>query len=152
MNHWLLMFRPDTYEKVKQHGLIGVTSNHAKRILDIREGDRFVAYVSRKQLIDGYGVFTSTAFADTTPVFGVSEIYPYRARVRFERSGAEKDARVLLWGLAEFANGEPKTSPANMLLCRGGFMRITPEDYETLCAAIVADAQCCRWSGSASIR
>jgi hypothetical protein len=136
VNHWVLMFRPETYEKVKEHGLIGVNSNQHKRIEAIAPGDKFVAYISRTRLVDGCGEFTSSAFLDVTPVFGVSEIYPYRARVRFDKVGANKDGKDALWGLSEFATGAPKTSPANMLFCRGGFMKITAEDYEYLCRVL----------------
>jgi hypothetical protein len=132
MNHWILMFRPETYEKVKEHGLIGVNSNQYKRIEAIASGDKFVAYVSRLGLLDGRGTFTSSAFLDVTPVFGKTEIYPYRARVHFELTGAKKEGREMLWGISEFANGGLKTSPANMLFCRGGFMKITAEDYAFL--------------------
>lgn len=131
MAHWLLMFRPETWTKVQEHGLIGVNGNQHKRIAQIAAGDTFVAYVSRERILDGAGVFTSAAFTDLTPVFGVREVYPYRARVRFDTVGAKRDAKVALWGLDEFANGA-KTTPSNMLLCRGGFMRITPADREYL--------------------
>jgi hypothetical protein len=136
MNHWLVMFRPETYAKVREHGMIGVNGAQEKRIRDIAEGDTFVVYVSRDRLLDGHGVFTSTAFADTTPVFGSADVYPYRARVRFEQSGARKDARDLLWGLEEFAAGNIRTTPANMLFCRGGFMRITAKDHAWLSSVL----------------
>ena len=70
MNHWILMFRPETYENVKAHETIGVTGTHHKRIAEIQPGDRFVTYVSRKRLLDGHGRFTGSAFADTTPADG----------------------------------------------------------------------------------
>jgi hypothetical protein len=131
MTNWLLMFRPETYEKVKEHGLIGVNHTQHKRIGQIQPGDRFVAYISRQRIVDGRGVFTSESFVDTEPVFGVREVYPYRARVRFDVTGAAKDAKELLWGLEEFKEGA-KTTPSNMLLCRGGFMAITDEDFDWL--------------------
>jgi hypothetical protein len=136
VNHWVLMFRPETYEKVKEHGLIGVTSQHHKRIEAIAPGDKFVAYISRERILDGRGEFTTASFIDTTPVFGVREDYPCRARVRFDQMGAKRDGKDALWGLSEFAEGIPKTSPSNMLFCRGGFMKITPEDYGYLCQVL----------------
>lgn len=66
-------------------------------------------YVSRERILDGAGVFTSSAFTDLTPVFGVREVYPHRARVRFDTVGAKRDAKVALWGLDEFANGAKTT-------------------------------------------
>ena len=131
MTHWLLMFRPETYEKVKEHGLIGVNGNHGKRIQLLRPGDKFVAYVSRKRVLDAHGEITSESFVDDAPVFGEGTFYPYRARVRFDGTGAAVDAKELLWGLKEFEEGA-KTTPSNLLLCRGGFMAITEGDYRWL--------------------
>jgi hypothetical protein len=136
VNHWVLMFRPATYQKVKEHSLIGVTSQHYKRIEAIAPGDKFVVYVSQQRILDGRGEFTSASFIDTTAVFGVREDYPCRARVRFDQTGANRDGKDALWGLAEFAQGTSKTTPSNMLFCRGGFMKITPEDYDYLCQVL----------------
>ena len=132
MNYWILMFRPETYEKVKEHETIGVTGLHQKRIAAVQPGDRFVTYVSRTRVVDGHGRFTSEAFVDMAPMFGVREVYPCRAKVAFEQTGARIDAKELLWGLAEFATCDAKTTPSNMLLCRGGLMKITAEDFEWL--------------------
>lgn len=132
MRHWILMFRPETYAKVKELGLIGVAGRqHLKRLAEIKAGDKFVAYVSRTRLLDGRGEFTSELFHDETPAFGPGGVYPYRAKVRFELTGAAKDAKDLLWGLQEFQEGA-KTIPANTLFCRGGVMTITAADYSWL--------------------
>lgn len=56
---WLLMFRPETYELVKQHQVIGVITGHRERFSRVRPGDRVVVYVSQRQELDAYGQITS---------------------------------------------------------------------------------------------
>lgn len=132
MAHWLLMFRPETYGIVKQHGTIGVNANHHKRVGDIKTGDTFVTYISRTRILDGHGVFTSDAYGSENLIFGKSNIYPYRANVRFEQVGATKDAKELLWGLEQFVSAPPTTTPWNILMLKGGFLKITDEDHRWL--------------------
>ncbi len=42
MRYWIFMFRPDTYEKVKEHQTIGVCDSVRKRFAQVQKGDRFI--------------------------------------------------------------------------------------------------------------
>lgn len=128
---WLLMFRPETYEFVKGHGTIGVLKRDKARFALIRPGDRVVAYVSRVRKLDAYGQVASLPFVGTEPIFGPkSERYTERARVEFARIGLQRDATQLLYGVTALENSS--TTPVNRLLCAGGFIEITSEDYDWL--------------------
>jgi hypothetical protein len=132
VNHWLFQFRPETYELVQEHGTLGVLNGHRKRFAEVKPGDAFVAYVSRVQLLDGHGVIDSEAFEAVDPIFGSgSEKYRQRARVTFLDSGLARAGGKLLYGLSEF-QGAMKTTPANAIFCKGGFLKITEEDYAWL--------------------
>jgi len=131
LKNWLVMFKPDTYEVVKDKGIIGVLYQHRKRFGQLSEGDRFVAYVSRDRVVDGYGTLTSDPYEDVTPVWATFERYPERCQVSFEQAGARKDAKELLWHL-ECWPDPMKTSPSNYLFCKGGFLEISDDDYELL--------------------
>lgn len=134
MNHWLMMFRPDTYEVVKQRGLIGVLHMHRRRFAEVAEGDPFIAYVSKRMVIDAVGRITRGPFTDLESVFPGRELYPLRAAVEFDRVGADVPARELLWELDVWAErAEPlKTQPWNMLYCYGGFMKVPASDFERM--------------------
>jgi hypothetical protein len=129
MNYWILMFRPQTYEQVQEKGTIGVRGVHAKRFVRLQPGDRFIAYISRVRELDSHGEIVGEPYVDIEPLFPEWTYYSQRCAVKFESMGAHVDAKELLWGLSIFGE-DMKTSPANMLLCKGGFMQITEEDYK----------------------
>ena len=129
MKYWLLMFRPDTYEKVKEHQTIGVRESVRKRFAEMKKGDRFLTYVSRDKLLDGYGEMTSDPFEDDTLIFSDDQIYSHRARVSFERTAAALPVGDELWGMTPFQENM-RTTPMNLVLCKGGFIEISKEDYE----------------------
>lgn len=131
MQHWLLMFRPDTYGKVREHGKIGVREGARKRLSGMKTGDRFVTYLSRVQLLDGYGEITSEVFEEDTLIFASDKLYPYRCRVAFDKVGAEVPVGDILWFLDAF-EGLSTTTPTNIVFCKGGVMEISKKDYETL--------------------
>lgn len=133
MRNWLLAFRPDTYEKVKQHGTIGVLKNYRKRFAELAPGDRFVVYLTQKRVFDGHGVIDGEPFEAEDPIFGEGQVYPHRCRVRFLETGAAREAGELLWFLEAFRE-VGNTSPTNMLFCKGGFMEIPESDFERLCS------------------
>lgn len=135
MKSWLLMFRPDTYEVVKERGVVGVLHQHRKRFVEISTGDRFVAYISRKRVIDGHGQFTDDPYQDVSKIWSTRERYPERCPVSFQQTGAEVDARDLLWHLSCWP--EPmKTSPSNYLFCKGGFLEISDADHDMLVSVL----------------
>ena len=43
MAYWLFMFRPDTYNKVKEHKTVGVRKNVHKSFMKLEKGDKFIA-------------------------------------------------------------------------------------------------------------
>lgn len=134
MKCWLLMFRPDTYEVVKDRGMVGVLHMHRRRFAELANGDRFFAYLSRRQVLDGHGVVVGEPFEDVEPLFPGRERYPQRCRVAFERTGAAVPAADALWDLDVWkARDKPLvTQPWNMLLCYGGFIQVPESDYRRL--------------------
>jgi hypothetical protein len=131
MRYWILMFRPETYEVARKHGLFGVLSSHQTRFNLIAEGDRFITYISRERLLDGHGIVTSAPYVDDEKIAPKWEFYPIRARARFEAIGCARDAKKALWGLS-MCDQPMKTEPTNYLFCMGGFMEIPQHDYEWL--------------------
>lgn len=140
MTNWLLMFKPDTFEVVKDLGVIGVLHMHRRRFAALTEGDRFVAYLSRRQVLAGYGVIASAPFQEVEPIFPGRERYPQRCRVTFQRVCAGVPAGDALWELDAWKERETslRTQPWNMLFCYGGFMEIPDSDFERLRGMISA--------------
>lgn len=131
MKHWIVMFRPETYAAARQHGMMAVLHNHRRRFADVAKGDKFVAYVSRQRLLDAHGEVISEPFSEASKIPEGWIRYTERAQIRFDGTGANIDARELLWGLSVCDTGI-KTEPTNLLFCKGGFMEIPKEDYDWL--------------------
>lgn len=129
MNYWVFTFRPEMFDIVVARGVLGVNSQHESRFFQLAQGDRFVAYLSKKQQLAGHGELTSEPFVDDSNVFGPDVHYPYRCGVRVNTENEPRDARELLWGLSEFDGREMKTTPANYLFLKGGFLRVSERDY-----------------------
>jgi len=138
VRHWLIMFRPETYQTVRDHSVIGVRMDHRKRFALISSGDLFVAYISRRGLLDGYGRIVGNIREDDTPLFGADTSYPLRCDVEFDRANLATPVGELLWHLDQWnqMGKELRTHPANMLFCYGGFMEIQPSDYRHLRSAM----------------
>lgn len=131
MNHWLVMFRPETYAAAREHGLMAVLNMHRKRFAEMRPGDRFVAYISRTRVLDAHGEVVGEPFQEASDVPGGWIRYTERVRVRFDETGKARDAKTALWGLAICSQGI-KTEPTNYLLVMGGILKIPVEDHEWL--------------------
>jgi len=129
VNHWLFLFRPDTFEKVKKHQTLGVREAHKKRFAELKKGDCFVCYISQVKRFCGYGTLVSDPFEEDTLIFADDQVYPWRCKVKFEDTNKVKEGLESFWGLAPF---EKSASPANLLMCHGGFMKLTPKDFEWL--------------------
>ncbi len=127
MRHWILMFKPETYEVVQSHGVVGVQPKNAQRFFELAPGDKFITYVSRARLLDGHGEIRSEPFNDVSDIGPGWPYYALRARVRIDQTGAGKDAKDLLWGFSTFDG--IRTSPGNYLFCKGGFLEIAEKDY-----------------------
>jgi hypothetical protein len=128
---WLILFRPETYATVVEKGIIGVLDQHRRRFAELAPGDRFVAYLSQRRVLDGYGQITGAPYLDTSPVWSTFERYPQRCTVRFARTDASVDAGEHLWHLNCWPD-PMKTTPSNYLFCKGGFHRLAPGDYDAL--------------------
>lgn len=125
------MFRPETYELVKEHQVIGVITGHRERFSRVRPGDRVVVYVSQRQELDAYGQITSNPFVATEPIFGPrSARHTQRARIELTRTELKRTAKQLPYGVTALES--PSTTPANWFLCSGGFIEITAEDHDWL--------------------
>jgi hypothetical protein len=131
MANWLVMFRPETYALVLQHGQIGVRAAHSARFRALSPGDRFVVYVSRDRILDGWGEVTGEPFASDAPLFGPGLDYPNRCPVRIVEQGHRRPVGDALWYLETYSDLE-STTPVNMLMCRGGFQEITDRDFDFL--------------------
>lgn len=131
MRYWLFMFRPDTYDQVKKHTTVGVRDGVQKRFSELRPKDKFVSYVSRVQDLDGYGEIVGVPFVENTLIFSKEKVYQHRCKVKFVKTNANVFAGDILWFLETF-DGLFKTSPSNMIFCKGGFIEITEKDYRTL--------------------
>ncbi len=144
MKHWIVMFKPETYEVVKDKGVIGVHDMHRRRFQELSPGDKFVAYVSRQMVLDAHGEVMSEPFLDVEPIWGRRQLYPNRARVRFDFTGGAQPGKEALWGLSACSDTEKpmRTSPQNLINCKGGFMEITEADYRWLVEVVEG-----RWEG-----
>ena len=131
MNHWLIMFRPETYAAAQEHGLMGVLNTHHQRFFELRPGDRFIAYVSRDRVLDSHGEVLGEPYQEAAEVPLGWVRYTERVKVRFEGTGQRRDGRLALWGLSMVASGI-KTEPTNLLLLKGGFLKIPVDDYNWL--------------------
>jgi hypothetical protein len=76
VKHWLLMFNPETYEVVKERGVIGVLHMHRRRFGELADGDKFIAYVSRQQVLDGHGTIVGRPYEVIEPLWPGRELYP----------------------------------------------------------------------------
>lgn len=139
MKNWMVMFRPETYELAQQYGMMAVRHDYRRRFAEVKSGDRFIAYVSRKQLLDAHGVVTSDAFEQVAEEPPGWIRYTERARIRFDEVGAGVDARGLLGRLSVWGD-TLKTQPTNMLFLKGGFMEIPDQDYDWLRAVLRGEA------------
>ena len=95
MNHWLMMFRPDTYDVVKERGVIGVLHMHRLRLAEVAERDSVIAYVSKRTVLDGVGRIARGPVPDLDPVFPGRE-----------------PARELLWELDVWPSGASRCGPS----------------------------------------
>lgn len=125
------MFRPDTYKRVLEHNTVGVRREARARFAKIRRGDRFVTYVAKEKLLDGYGEIASDPFEDNTLIFSDRQIYEHRCRVRFVAHSKAVEAGNILWYLSPYIN-LGRTTPTNMIFCQGGFALLSTKDYEML--------------------
>jgi hypothetical protein len=125
------MFRPETYAAAREHGLMAVLNMHRTRFSELRPGDRFVAYVSRERVLDAHGEVLGEPYQEAAEVPPGWDRYTERVKVRFDQTGQRRDGRLALWGLAVVAAGI-KTEPTNLLLVKGGFLKIPEDDYSWL--------------------
>lgn len=131
MKHWVLVFSPDTYDVVKQKLVVGVRHHFRKSFSEkIQEGDRFITYISKKIMFDGFGSFRSEAYFDETPIFHEEKIFPFRRKIDFEVTDLKKRCGELFWGIEPF--NRINTSPGNWLMCCGGFVEISAKDFNWL--------------------
>lgn len=135
MQYWLFMFRAETYEKVKQHNTVGVRDSARKYFYHVRKGDLFISYISRVRQLDGYGEIASEVFEDSTRIFSKETAYKHRCRVRFVKEGSACPVGDLLWAIYPL-DTKPNTTPANLIFCKGGLIKISQEDYDLFKSAI----------------
>ena len=128
MRYWLFMFRPETFEDVKRHRVLGVRPQAAKRFAELRRGDRFVVYVSRQRVLGGQGEITGDPYIDDTPIFSGKGGYSHRVSVSVEPAAHETPGVDALWAAESLRSS--KTYPWNVLLTRGSFTELEPSEYE----------------------
>lgn len=136
MKHWIILFTPETYEVVKAKSLIGVRANVWKSFSEnMKVGDRFIAYVSKKMTFDGFGAITGEATFEEDKPFHEDKWFPCRRKVKFEKTSLDKSSRDLFQGIAPF--NEANTGPGNYMMCKGGFVEISKKDFDWLFAKII---------------
>lgn len=137
MKHWVILFTPETYEMVKTKSLIGVRSNVWKSFSEnMKPGDRFISYISKRMTFDGFGTITSDAVFEDTKIFHEEKRFPCRRKVKFEKTGLEKSSGDLFQGVAPF--NEVGTGPGNYLMCKGGFVEVSKKDFDWLFSRITS--------------
>lgn len=137
MKQWIILFTPETYDVVKAKSLIGVRSNVWKSFSEnMKPGDRFIAYVSKKMTFDGFGTIAGDAVFEDTKIFHEEKWFPCRRKVKFEKTGLEKPSGDLFQGVAPF--NEVGTGPGNYLMCKGGFVEISKKDFDWLFSRITS--------------
>jgi len=137
MKYWLILFTPETYEVVKEKALIGVRSNVWKAFSEnMKPGDRFISYISKKMMFDGFGTIAGDTVFEDTVIFHEEKCFPCRRKVTFEKTGIGKPSGDLFHGVAPF--NEVGTAPGNYLMCKGGFVEISKKDFDWLFSRITA--------------
>ncbi|MBF0502322.1 MAG: EVE domain-containing protein [Candidatus Riflebacteria bacterium] len=135
MKHWIILFTPETYEVVKEKSLIGVRSNVWKSFSEnMKVGDRFISYVSKKMTFDGFGTIAGEATFEETQIFHEDKWFPCRRKVKFEKTGLNSPSGELFHDIAPF--NEANTGPGNYLMCKGGFVEVSKKDFDWLSAKI----------------
>jgi hypothetical protein len=134
MRYWLFCISPDTYPGVLKYNTVGVRENAKKRFKEIKKGDAYIVYVSREKVFRGYGAIESDTFEDDTLIFSEEKVFPNRAKVSFIDTEAEIPAYDMIFGLTPFLES---VHPANLMMCKGGFIEIEKEDYEKLISEIL---------------
>jgi len=135
VKYWIILFTQETYEIVKSKSLIGVRSNVWKAFSEnMKVGDHFISYVSKKMTFDGFGAITGEAVFEDTKIFHEEKWFPCRRRVRFEKVGLAKPSGDLFHGIPPF--NAVNTGPGNYLMCKGGFVEVTKKDYHWLLSQI----------------
>ena len=131
MKHWVLLFTPETYELVKKLSTIGVRSNVWKSFSEnMKPGDRFIGYVSKKMIFDCVGTISGDAAFEETMLFHYQKWFPCRRKVKFEKTGMAKPSGDLFNAVSPF--NEANTGPGNYLMCKGGFVEIPKKDFNWL--------------------
>ena len=129
MTYWLFCINQSTFPNVVKHKTVGVRENCKKSFGSIKKGDAFVVYVSKEKVFRGYGTISSDPFEDNTLIFSKEKIFPNRAKVKFKDVKSEIPAYDLIYGLTPFLES---FHPANLMMCKGGFIEIEKEDYQKL--------------------
>lgn len=135
MKHWIILFTPETYELVKEKSMIGVRANVWKSFSEnMKPGDRFVAYISKKTIFDGCGTIAGEAVFEESKMFHEDKWFPCRRPVKFEKTGLKKPSQELFFGIEPF--NELNTAPGNYLMLKGGFVEVSQKDFNWLMAEI----------------
>lgn len=131
MRYWILCFAPETYEVVKEKGMIGVRMNVRQRFVkDMNKGDKFISYVSKQMILDGWGTVESDAFMGEDKIFCKDKLFPHRRSVCFEEVSKNRSADNLFMGVEPF--NKVNTPPGNYMMCKGGFVEISERDFRWL--------------------
>ena len=145
--YWILCMSEDNYIVAKEHRLIGMSERAGKAIHHIGLGDMITFYINRKtvdsapndpvakvQQFRGMARVSGEAFESDDVIWHVrhSEIFPYRRAVEF-LSDAKAEVRPLIEKLSFVTNTMYWALPL-----RKGYVEITPNDFETIQAAMAA--------------
>jgi len=122
------MLKPDTYEIAKEHQVVGFRNGVEKRLAEIRQGDPFVIYLSRKRLFVNAGTVDGPNYIDDSPIFGEKPRYSNRVRIHLRGKDQTVDASEGLWSIE--ALHSKKAFPWAILITKGSFVEITQSNFD----------------------
>jgi predicted RNA-binding protein len=129
MKYWLFCINQATFPNVIKNNIIGVRKDRKKSFSHIKNGDAFVVYISKEKVFRGYGHIESDPFEDDTLIFSSDKIFPNRVKVKFDNISSKIPAYDMIYGLTPFHESH---NPANLMMCKGGFIEIAKSDYKRL--------------------
>jgi hypothetical protein len=148
MRYYTNLFSPETYEAFSRsdRSISGFRVRQRKAASRVKEGDRFICYMTKLSRWVGVFEVLGTYFEDDTPIF-YPEDDPFVIRFKVrplawldkEKAIPIKDERV--WEHLSFTRGLDKKSPTWTGQVRGSLNRMKAEDGQFLEELILSQAE-----------
>jgi hypothetical protein len=101
---------------VKAHSTIWVRVGARTLLRELSVDDRFLAYLSKVQVLDGVGTVAGKPFEDSSRIFSEDKVYKHRCHAAVDRTGYGQPVGDTMWSLSCFP-AEMKTTPSNYVYC-----------------------------------